>query len=68
MTDLTDFILLLTTFGCFFFYILKVRNAGFKGVGLSFRLNAFNLMAFSKKLPFYMGNRKTSLGIMVLKA
>lgn len=59
MTGLTVFILVLTTFGCFFFYILKVRNAGFKDVGLSFRLNTFNLMAFSKKLPFYIENRKT---------
>lgn len=54
MTGLTVFILVLTTFGCFFFYILNVRNAGFKGVGLPLGLNAFNLMAFQKKLPFYI--------------
>lgn len=59
MTGLTVFILVLTTFGCFFFYILNVRNAGFKGVGLPLGLNAFNLMAFQKKLPFYIENRKT---------
>lgn len=52
MTGLTVFILLLTTFGCFFFYILNVRNAGFKGVGLSLGLNAFNLMAFQKNFLF----------------